>query len=199
MIDLELDAFGEYLSADTDAWLDDVSDVDDELTTSLVDYLESTDARYADTESVTGWLRTLGDVSGIYGDNGPVSVATCNEDTYLADDVSFVFAHAGEGTYIVETGRGYFAHTPAYAVVRSFTGYDDAEAFSYSQGHLGHVETTDCPADLILEAGHRVWRNGGGGDDIRFDDMIRRTDPDDATTAHIVCPDCGGRMAAAIY
>lgn len=206
----------DYLSVDTDAWLDDLSEVDDELTADLVAYLEALGDMYVQPENVLAWLtavaqrcdltdqddieRWLADEytppSGIYGEDGPTSVATCNEDTFLTNEISFTFAHAGDLTLIVETGREQFAHSPAYAVVRQFNGDDDSDAFRYASGWLSHTTpgyAEKCGTEWILEDTVRMWRNGGRGYMPRIDDCIL---PNEEGELHIVCPDCGDVLAA---
>ena len=197
MLDLTIE-YGDCLVVDTNAWLDDRSTVDDDLTASLVAHLTANDHQYADSEGVTEWLGTLGEVSGIYGEDGPVHVATCNEDSFLDNDVSFTFAHAGDHTLIVETGRGHFLHGPEYVEVRTFEGYDDAEAFGYASGWAGHVTVEDhdrCGTEWILESGCCLWRNGGRGDTLPVSDCVL---PDENDEPRLVCPDCGGTLAASI-
>lgn len=202
MLQLELEH--DYLTVDTSEWLDDRSTLNDELTARLIAFLEGREESYATSDAVTAWLEILASeseydptVTGIYGEDGPVSVATCNMDTFLSSDISYVFAHAGDHTLMIVTGSGYFLHSPAYVEVRDFTGDDDADAFDYARGWLSHdtYGREKCGTEWILDDTVRMWRNGGAGDMPRIDECIM---PAADETPRIVCPDCGDTLTASV-
>lgn len=189
MLDLRIEF--DYLVVDTLDWLNDISEANDELTESLAEYLGDD---YATVERVTEWLtETFGErPTGIYGDGDPVQVSTCNEDSFLSRDISFVFARTDAGTFIIDTGVGYFLRTGSSATVRDFLGHDDAEAFSYSQGGAAHADpTSQCAVDWIIESGYYLYPNGGGMNPSPIDQHIR--------DGALHCPECGGELYAVLY
>lgn len=178
----------DYLTMSTDDWLLSVGDPDDELSEELTAYGQGQDLT---GEVVTQWLtEKFGKVTGIYGDGGPVTVTTVNEETFLDDDITFTFANTEDGdAYIIVHGHGYFLDSRAE--VYRFTGTDDADAFSYVGGYAVHATDTDCETkDWIIENTVSLVPNGGV-ESYHIADSIK--------DEKLLCPKCGGELYAASY
>jgi hypothetical protein len=126
MIPLEVNRYG-YLEMSADAFLDDISTVSDEWTNVFNAYCAMrADADYADAYAnerlVREWAESLGTVSGIYGEDGPVSVSTGNMETFLSDDVSFSFLHLER------------------EVITGYREADESETADYLAGYYGAAD-----------------------------------------------------------
>jgi hypothetical protein len=199
MLELSVNKYG-YLEIGSEEWLDDFSEVSESWTNAFRAYCEMRGG-YVTSDMVSDWAHSLGNVSGIYGDHGPVFVATCNYDSFLSDDIAYSFLHlsafrTGENgeeeewqhTLIVVHGQGYHLTYPNWCDVREFNGDDDANAFSYASGFAAHSTREDC-AEWIIENAVRLWPNGGRGNTHDIGDCIL---PNEDGEGHsLVCPECG--------
>ena len=211
MVALTVDQYG-YLSMTSEEWLDDVSTSNESLTADFVSWLDANhEGDYVSDEIVKEWLETLGNVSGLYGDDNVSSVVSCNMDTFLSDDISYVFAHVENeetdffGTFIIVNGYGYMSAKSSGVEIRDFIGDDDADAFSISSGYCAH-DTMDwkddkrvnCETEWILDNPVTLWPNGGGHS-YRIENYILGTfDSDgweDITESKLYCPECGDTLS----
>lgn len=199
----ELTVNSDYLEIGSEEWLDDFSEISETWTNAFQAYADMVGG-YVSSAMVKDWAGSLGDATGIYGEDGPVTVSTVNCDSWLSSDITFTFLHlsairtddVGEDeewqhTLIVTHGSGYMLSTANWCEVREFNGDDDGDAFGYDSGYAVHA-TKDCGADWILENAFRMWRNGGRGNNPDISDCILPTEDGDAYA--LVCPDCGDTL-----
>lgn len=216
MLALTVDRYG-YLSVDAETWLDSFSEVSETWTEAFNAYClmrasSSYNDRYVTSDMVSDWAYSLGQAFGIYGEGNPVTVATCNVDSFLENDVTYTFLHLeawrrdGEGieypnthTLIVVHGHGYMAETAGYAEVREFNGDDDGDAFSYASGFAAHSDNENC-AEWIIESACILWPNGGGTS-YRISDCITTVSAKDGeeVEAFLSCPLCGDRLEPYVH
>jgi hypothetical protein len=219
MIDLTVERYG-YLTMGADEFLDDISEVSEEWTNVFQAYAGMrAEASYADAypndRIVTDWAESLGKASGIYGEDGPVSITTSNMETFLESDIGMVFLRlerdvlvvrdddveeyeTHSDTLIIVNGAGYSYLSPAWCEVRVFTGDDDSDVFRFASGGAAHTGE-DCGADWILDEPHTLWPNGGGMT-YRVEAYILGTfdedgDEDTSEDVNLYCPECGGVLA----
>lgn len=174
---------GGYLTVDTDEWLDDISEVSETWTNVFNAYCAmraKTEWSFYVTDTVVrDWANSLGAATGIYGEDGPFSMSTINYDTFLENDISYVFVNLernvrviredGEEEYethhdalVIVNGYGYSYATPGNSEVRIFTGDDDADIVSHSSGYTVHSTREDCGSNglstVLLPFGRMVAR-----------------------------------------
>ena len=217
----------DYLSIDVQDWLEDVASWDDILSTqfqdaaqSIVDAGELGGSDYATTENVLYVLRDLGytDFSGLYGEDDPMHVSTCNEESFLAHDVSFLYVTAKKDgwvdTFIVMTGQDYWQDKIQFCQVYMVDDMDVTAPLSYGNGYAAHVDQPKgkhwsekhqrvveykdgCPMDWIIESAFTLWPNGGTtpafGELPRVWDVIVEDD-EKASGYKMECPHCGGEL-----
>lgn len=202
MLELTIDRFG-YLTIDTEEWLNDFSEVSETWTNVFRAYAgmraQSYSDSYVSAELVRDWAESLGTVSGIYGEDGPVTVSTCNMDSFLENDVTYSFLHIEairadeewQHTLIVVHGSGYMASSAEWCEVREFNGYDDGEAFGFASGYALHDSGREGCADWIIESACVLWPNGGS-ESYRVAEHIT----EDAETGQgiLSCPLCGDTL-----
>lgn len=187
MVALSVNGFG-YLEVSSDDWLTDIAEYSEEMTESLRAWPRW--VTYPGTADIADWAReTFGEVSGIYGENGPVSILTCNEETFLSDDIGFVFMHAGDETLIVVNATSYMSRIAAHCEVYRFIGDDDADIASYSRGYAVHDSDSNCGTDWILDSPGTLWANGGG-QSVPVSDCIKETE-EYSGEWKLYCPNCG--------
>lgn len=122
---------GGYLTVDTDAWLDDISEIDETWTNvfnAYCDMRKAADYSFYVTDSVVrDWANSLGTATGIYGEDGPFYMATINYDTFLESEIAYTFLHLEREVTVI---RDEF--------VCKFCGYE-----VYSDGHGSWIDITD--------------------------------------------------------
>ncbi len=184
---LELTVEYDYLTVDTREWLDDVS-ADDmpEETEALEAWLTERDATYAHSDLIVEWVReTYGSATGIYGDGDPMDIATCNHDSFLDRDVSFVYVETPDHALMIVNGWSYYSGTPSEVEVRRLHEHDTEAAFSFDSGYAGHAHDSSCQAEWLIEHACKLVANGGMG----HHDIADFTDG-----GKLYCPDCGGEL-----
>lgn len=198
---LDLNVNDGYVEIDTDEWLNDFSEISETWTNAFVAYANMRNESWVTSDMVRDWAHSLGNVSGIYGEDGPVTVSTTNVDSFLSNDITYTFLRLSairtnengedeewQHSLIVTHGAGYSLASPNWCEVREFNGYDDADAFSYASGYAAHSTRTDC-AEWIIENACQLWPNGGGTGSVSISDC---TLPNETGGGYsLVCPLCG--------
>lgn len=212
---IALTVHSDYLTVDTEEWLDSFSEVSEEWTNVFRAYCQMRadagwDDGYVTSDMVKEWAESLGKVSGIYGEDSPVTESTCNVESFLENDITYTFlyitrnvldAETGESEehsdpFIITHGAGYSLATAGWCDVRLFNGDDDTDAFSYARGYAAH-DDDGCSREWIIEDTVTMWNNGGTAT-ARIDECIRE-DADSESGYSLYCPNCNGRLTADVH
>jgi hypothetical protein len=178
-----------WLSVDTQEWIDDRGEYDEQLTDDLRDWMDEQDHRYSTAEVLTLWAKDRTGVApvGLYGDGTCWEHNTCTVNNVLADEISFVvFSAGGELGNLMITIGGDGGLFDAPTVYRStvddlteWAAYDCAEG-ACANNHEWHVTF-----GWLLHS-----ENPHGFDRPSVTGQARVPDGD-RTRAYIACPDCG--------
>lgn len=188
---INLTAEHDYVTADTDDWLADITDQNGQAAQDAYDtWREANPEPYYESDAVLAWLATLHDdrnadtaPTGLYHDGKPGFTASVNEVNWLDRDIMTCLAHTEEYGDLLVWQFGYM--TSAQVHIAPFIGDDDSEAWGWCGGSASHADGSECDADWIIESACVLWANGGE-ETHRIYDL--EESEDDGSEHALMCP-----------
>ena len=161
----------DYITVDTQEWLEDRAEVDKAMTNAVGEWLEDRyQNRYSIVDStMSAWVEeTYPDATaGIYGEGQPIYGHTSNDDNYFESDFGWTYFEVNGETYLItQYGYSYWA-TPT---VWRCTDIEGGAALLNWSGGYAYCEG-ECSTQWVIEYAYMLHPNGGGADSVRIDDL----------------------------
>ena len=128
-----------------------------ELDQQYREFVEETDGAYYDIQSVSKFLDSLEDITGIYGEGSPVTVNTYNGEDLLSQTIQYVYWTDDNGPHVLLQIHGGCDVRGGYTVPVAFDVSDDTSIFDNARAT---IYCEDCNTVWDTDDGSHWYPDG---------------------------------------